>query len=181
MVPWVPQHTESTLCFPASIYMVIEFYLDHHDRKDLVNGMVRPSLAEAVEACHTSIENGTKVSADLIERLNQRFDKLTFELRVGVTLGNVKELLDHGVPPILLYDGQYLLTETLGAGHAGVCVGMARNGDPILNNPWLGQGFPATKDRFGAAWDIRGRKAIIVNIKPQRTLDQALEAGEHAG
>jgi hypothetical protein len=170
MVPWVPQHTASTLCFPASLQMVLQFYADHHDRRRELDGVPRPSLDDVVSSCHTSIENGTRISTELIERLNATYSKLSFELKSGFTVDGVRKLLGKGVPPILIYDGQYLLTEVAGPGHAGVCVGSARNGDIILNNPWLGQGYAADKGRFEQAWDIRGRRAVIVRIKSQKTL-----------
>jgi hypothetical protein len=173
MVPWVPQHTSSALCFPASLQMVLQFYLDHHDDRRKLAGMTRPSLDELVVACNTSLENGTKISADLTTRLGAIYPLFEFELARGCTLVGAQTYLAKGIPLILIYDGEYFLTEVRGPGHAGVFVGSAPNADPILNNPWLGQGYVANRVRFDAAWEIRGKKAVIVKFKSQRTLEDA--------
>jgi hypothetical protein len=170
MVPWVPQHTASSLCFPASLQMVIQFYTDHHDGRARLAGMTRPSLDQIIGTCHTSMENGTKISDDLTQRLSTAFPQLEFDLLRGYTLEGAQSSSEKGIPPILIYDGRYLLLEQRGPAHAGVYVGCAPNSDPILNNPWLGQGYATVRARFEAAWDIRGRKAVIVKLKPQTTL-----------
>ena|SRR2546427_10105471 len=170
MVPWIPQHDTDNLCFPASLKMVIDYYIDFYGNQEISAATPRMTYEQIIDMCLCSRENGTRIDSDLADRITAGMHALKATLKIGASLDDVRKYADKQHPTILIYDGHYLLTGLRGGAHAGVYIGNAKNGDPILNNPWLGAFVPYPRPKFEDAWDIRRRRAMVIEPALQKTL-----------
>jgi hypothetical protein len=172
MVPWTPQHDSDRLCFPSSTWMVYRYFADLYSGESVRQRLGPITYAELVELCvGTGKEKGTRINEDLMHRLTNRFISLLASLRRGVNLDDAKERADRGIPTILVYEGSYVLHGLRGPAHAGVYIGQAANGDPILNNPWVSSAFAPNRQRFLDGWELRGRKAVYLDPVQITTLE----------
>lgn len=171
MVPWDPQHHSDALCFPASLWMVLRYYMDHYSSDSLRETLQGSTFQELVELCLPSDEIGTRISQDLLVRLRGRFGSLKFGMVAPVTLDDAQKRADRGLPSILIYEGSYLMYGLRGPGHAGVYVGSTAGGDPILNNPWVGALYAPPRQKFLDAWELRDFRAVTVDPQPQRKFE----------
>ncbi len=171
MVPWFPQHDTDNLCFPASLMMVMYYYSDYYENAEINAATPKMSLDQIADMCLCSRENGTRIDNDLAARISEGMRALRATLKLGYSLEEVRKHAEKGLPTILIYDGHYLLTGLRGGAHAGVYIGTAKNGDPILNNPWVSSLVPYPRPKFEDAWDIRRRRALIIEPVVQKKID----------
>ena len=167
------QHPTDALCFPSSLHMVIGYFSSFHLSPAVRSGLPRLSYDDVVSLCAASEESGTRLSDELMGRIGQRLKVLVPSMKRDFTLDEVARLWDKALPTILIYDGRYLLTELPGSYHAGVYVGRAKDGDPILQNPWFGPYYPADRIRFQAAWERKSNRAIVFEVDTQTALTEA--------
>jgi hypothetical protein len=171
MVPWDPQHDADSLCFPSSVWMVYRYFADHHSNDAVRTALPPLTYSAMVDTCLAGNENGTRIGPDLVRRLTERLVILRATLVTGYSLGEAQARVGRGLPSILIYEGSYVLQGIRGSAHAGVYIGQTTSGDPILNNPWVGALFAPQQQRFLDGWDLRARRAILLDPIATRTLE----------
>lgn len=172
MVPWNPQHDSDSLCFPASLWMVVRYFLDHAGFEAARESLAPCSYSEIVEWCGAGRENGTRLSQELMSSLTAHLKGVTLSMRTGFSLAEAQKRAVKGLPTILIYDGSYVLQRVRGSAHAGVFIGSTANGDPILNNPWVGALFAPDRRHFSDGWELRSNRAVLVDPLAQTTLGE---------
>ena len=170
MVPWIPQHDADARCFPASLQMVLGFFRDFYSNSVVRDGLPGLKYPEVIDLCGTSAENGTRLTQDLMARISDRVKVLNVSLVSGASFEMLRKQELKNLPTILIYDGRYLLYDLPGPSHAGVYIGQAKNGDPILNNPWMGSLVPFARPKFEVAWELKKRRAVVFQPNPQTEL-----------
>jgi hypothetical protein len=152
--------------------MVLEFYREHHSSDAIREAVPDLSLKEVISICLASKTSGTRVGPELVKRLSDRVTPLRFAIGAN-TLDQVERREERGLPTILIYDGVWLLQGRQGGAHAGVYVGRAKDGDPVLNNPWVGALYVPPRQKFLDAWELHGMLAMTVDPIPQTKLPEA--------
>lgn len=168
-VPWFSQSDSDWLCLVYSLKMVLDFYKNVYENPKIRQDAPNTSRDELISVTNTQVGLGTTIADHIINKLNQTFPTMGFELK-ATNYREIEKALKEHTPIIVLYNPSYLFINEQGPGHAGVVIGM-NDQYVILNNPWYGPAFCIDKTSFERAWELEYNWAIFIKPNPQQRLD----------